>query len=106
VTDENWGVTFTPRARRDLRALDPPIRDRVLSVIDRVAARDQALDVRRLTGSAELRVRVGDWRVRFTRDVEPTTAETPSQTAIRTGGPEAYRDFSYGCSSRASSLRI
>ncbi len=70
MTDENWGVTFTPRARRDLRALDPPIRDRVLSVIDRVAARDQALDVRRLTGSAELRVRVGDWRVRFTRDVE------------------------------------
>ena len=70
MTDENWGVTFTPRARRDLCALDPPIRDRVLSVIDRVAARDQALDVRRLTGSAELRVRVGDWRVRFTRDVE------------------------------------
>ena len=70
MTDENWGVTFTPRARRDLRALDPPIRDRVLSVIDRVAARDQALDVRRLTGSAELHVRVGDWRVRFTRDVE------------------------------------
>ena len=70
MTDENWGVTFTPRARRDLRALDPPIRDRVLSVIDRVAARDQALDVRRLTGSAELRVRVGDWRVRFTRDAE------------------------------------
>jgi mRNA interferase RelE/StbE len=70
VTDENWGVAFTPRARRDLRDLDPQIRDRVLSVIDRVAARDQALDVRRLTGSAELRVRVGDWRVRFTRDVE------------------------------------
>jgi mRNA interferase RelE/StbE len=70
VTDENWGVAFTPRARRDLRALDPQIRDRVLSVIDRVAARDQALEVRRLTGSAELRVRVGDWRVRFTRDVE------------------------------------
>ncbi|MDQ6778757.1 MAG: type II toxin-antitoxin system RelE/ParE family toxin [Actinomycetota bacterium] len=70
MTDENWGVTFTPRARRDLRALDPQIRDRVLSVIDRVAARDQALDVRRLTGSVELRVRVGDWRVRFTRDVE------------------------------------
>jgi mRNA-degrading endonuclease RelE of RelBE toxin-antitoxin system len=70
VTDENWGVTFTPRARRDLRALDPQIRDRVLSAIDRVVARDPALDVRRLTGSAELRVGVGDWRVRFTRDVE------------------------------------
>ncbi|MDQ2759027.1 MAG: hypothetical protein M3Y17_00960 [Actinomycetota bacterium] len=46
------------------------MRDRVLSVIDRVVARDPTLDVRRLTGSAELRVRVGDWRVRFTRDIE------------------------------------
>jgi mRNA interferase RelE/StbE len=70
VTDHKWGVAFTPRARRDLRALDPQIRDRVLSVIDRVVARDPALDVRRLTGSTELRVRVGDWRVRFTRDVD------------------------------------
>ncbi|MGO9955186.1 MAG: type II toxin-antitoxin system RelE family toxin [Solirubrobacteraceae bacterium] len=70
MTDETWGVTFTPRARRDLRALDPQIRDRVLSAIDRVVARDPAVDVRRLTGSEELRVRVGDWRVRFTRDVE------------------------------------
>jgi len=70
VSDESWGVAFTPRARRDLRALDPPLRDRVLSSIDRLAARDPALDVRRLTGSAEFRVRVGDWRVRFTRDIE------------------------------------
>jgi len=76
VTDHTWDVAFTPRARRDLRALDPQIRDRVLSVIDRVVARDPAIDVhpaidvRRLTGSTELRVRVGDWRVRFTRDVD------------------------------------
>jgi mRNA-degrading endonuclease RelE of RelBE toxin-antitoxin system len=70
VTDETWGVAFTPRARRDLRALDPQVRDRVLSVIERLAARDPALDVRRLTGTMELRVRVGDWRVRFTRDAD------------------------------------
>jgi len=70
VTDETWGVAFTPRARRDLRALDPQIRDRVLNVIDRLAARDPSLDVRRLTGTKELRVRVGDWRVRFTRDAD------------------------------------
>jgi len=70
VTDETWGVAFTPRARRDLRAPDPQIRDRVLSVIERLAARDPALDVRRLTGTKELRVRVGDWRVRFTRDAD------------------------------------
>lgn len=70
MTDETWGVAFTPRARRDLRALDPQVRDRVLSVIERLAARDPALDVRRLTGTMELRVRVGDWRVRFTRDAD------------------------------------
>jgi mRNA-degrading endonuclease RelE of RelBE toxin-antitoxin system len=70
VTDETWGVAFTPRARRDLRALDPQIRDRVLSVIERLAAGDPALDVRRLAGAKELRVRIGDWRVRFTRDAE------------------------------------
>lgn len=70
MTDETWGVAFTPRARRDLRALDPQVRDRVLSVIERLAARDPALDVRRLTGTTELRVRVGDWRVRFTRDAD------------------------------------
>ena len=70
MTDERWGVSFAPRARRDLRTLDPQIRDRVLAAIDRLLARDPSLDVRRLTGSAEHRIRVGDWRVRFTRDVE------------------------------------
>lgn len=70
MTDEPWGVSFTPRARRDLRALDSHIRDRVLTAIDRLTARDPSLDVRRLTGSAEHRIRVGDWRVRFTRDVD------------------------------------
>lgn len=70
MTDERWGVSFTPRARRDLRNLDPQIRDRVLAAIDRVLARDPSLDVRRLTGSPEQRIRVGDWRVRFTSDAE------------------------------------
>ncbi len=70
MTDERWGVSFTPRARRDLRTLDPQIRDRVLAAIDRVLARDPSLDIRRLAGSSEQRIRVGDWRVRFTRDVE------------------------------------
>jgi mRNA-degrading endonuclease RelE of RelBE toxin-antitoxin system len=70
VTDEHWGVSFTPRARRDLRSLDPQIRDRVLDAIDRVLNRDPSVDVRRLTGSNEQRIRVGDWRVRFTRDTD------------------------------------
>jgi len=41
VSDENWGVTFTPRARRDLRALDPQVRDRVLGVIGGIELRPE-----------------------------------------------------------------
>lgn len=70
MTGEPWGVSYTPRARRDLRALEPQIRTRVLAAIDRLVARDPALDVRRLTGSPEYRIRVGDWRVRFMFDAE------------------------------------
>jgi mRNA interferase RelE/StbE len=70
VTNEPWGVSYTPRARRDLRALQPQVRDRVLAAIDRLVARDPSLDVRRLTGSPEYRIRVGDWRVRFILDAE------------------------------------
>jgi mRNA-degrading endonuclease RelE of RelBE toxin-antitoxin system len=39
---------FAPRARRDLRRLDPPMQRRVVE--------------------DEWRLRVGDWRVRFTRE--------------------------------------
>jgi mRNA interferase RelE/StbE len=70
VSDEPWRVSYTQRARRDLRALEPRIRARVLAAIDRLVARDPALDVRRLTGTQEYRIRVGDWRVRFIPDAE------------------------------------
>jgi mRNA interferase RelE/StbE len=68
VTDEPWGLDFTTQARRDLRRLDPQITKRVLTVIDRLLAQDASLEVRRIAGSSERRIRVGDWRVRFTRD--------------------------------------
>ncbi len=42
----------------------------MLAAIDRLVARDPSLDVRRLTGSPEYRIRVGDWRVRFILDAE------------------------------------
>ncbi len=49
-----WRVELAPAARRDLRRLDP--------------------HVRRLTGiEAEWRLRVGDWRVRFTRELTTHT---------------------------------
>ena len=48
-----------------MRALDPPVAARVIAAFERFAATG-AGDVKRLRGaSAEYRLRVGDWRVRF-----------------------------------------
>jgi mRNA interferase RelE/StbE len=58
-------LRFTRTAEKELRRLDPPIRARVLGALDRLSADDRSLDVRRLTGSEHLRLRVGDWRVIF-----------------------------------------
>ena len=58
-------VTFTPRAAKDLRQLDPPVRRRVLAALDRLAVDDPSVDVKRVVGTDMLRLRVGDWRVLF-----------------------------------------
>lgn len=68
MTDARWGVELTRSAQRDLRRLDAPIRRRVLSALDDLVADPPRGDVARLTGrDDEWRLRVGDWRVRFTR---------------------------------------
>jgi mRNA-degrading endonuclease RelE of RelBE toxin-antitoxin system len=41
-------LRFTRTAEKDLRRLDPPIRNRVLGGLDRLLAEDRSLDVRRL----------------------------------------------------------
>jgi mRNA interferase RelE/StbE len=56
-----------------MRRLDPPIRKRIWSALDRLLAEDRSLDVRRLTGSEHFRLRVGDWRVIFDYDREAET---------------------------------
>ena len=63
-----WRVEFAPRAERDLRRLDPPIRRRILDALDRLVADPPAGDVVKLTGREEWRLRVGDWRVRMRFD--------------------------------------
>lgn len=68
MSDPEWRLAYTSTARRDLRRLDPPVRARVIATLERLAANDPSVDVRTLTGSDELRLRVGDWRVRFVRD--------------------------------------
>jgi mRNA-degrading endonuclease RelE of RelBE toxin-antitoxin system len=40
----------------------------VIATLERFAAGDSTVDEHKLKGTEEWRIRVGDWRVRFTRD--------------------------------------
>jgi mRNA interferase RelE/StbE len=69
LTEPHWRVVVDERARKDLRRLDPPTRDRILRAISRLGQSAELTgDVKRLRGTDEYRLRVGDWRVRFERD--------------------------------------
>jgi mRNA interferase RelE/StbE len=69
VSESYWRVVVDDRARKDLRRIDPPTRKRILHAIARLAQGAELTgDVKRLQGSHEYRLRVGDWRVRFERD--------------------------------------
>ena len=68
MSDSPWDIDYTPGARRDLRRLDPQVRTRVVTAIERLGSNDPRADVRRLQGGDEHRLRAGDWRVRFKRD--------------------------------------
>jgi mRNA-degrading endonuclease RelE of RelBE toxin-antitoxin system len=46
------------------------VRARVVAALERLAANDPTIEARKLTGSNEWRIRVGDWRVRFIRDTD------------------------------------
>ncbi|MGH2922733.1 MAG: type II toxin-antitoxin system RelE family toxin [Solirubrobacterales bacterium] len=63
-------LRYATAARRDLRRLDPPVRRRVVSALERLASEDRSLDVRHLAGRKQWRLRVGSWRVIFERDSE------------------------------------
>ena len=64
-------VRWQPRARRDLKRLDRSGQRRVVDVVERFAQTGEG-DVVRLVNvaPAEYRLRIGDWRVRFSRDDE------------------------------------
>jgi mRNA interferase RelE/StbE len=68
VSEAHWRVVVDHRARKDLRRIDPPTRARILSAIERLAqGAELAGDIKRLRGSGDYRLRVGDWRIRFER---------------------------------------
>ena len=69
MSDPHWRVEFAPRARKDLLRLDRQVQRRVIEALDRLAAGERLSgDVRRLAGSTEYRLRVGDRRIRFELD--------------------------------------
>lgn len=73
MTDAPWRVELARTAQRDLRRLDPQVRRRVERGLRDLAAGEGGTSERKLKGGEEWRLRVGDWRVRFERDVEART---------------------------------
>ncbi len=60
-----WEIQWTERALKDASRLDRQVKERILDTLDRLAEGSH-VDVKKLTGEGEeLRLRVGDWRVRF-----------------------------------------
>jgi mRNA-degrading endonuclease RelE of RelBE toxin-antitoxin system len=57
VSQQPWGIAYTPAARRDLRKLDPQVRERVITALEQLAANDPRADVRKLAGTHEHRLR-------------------------------------------------
>jgi mRNA interferase RelE/StbE len=64
-----WSYEATPPARRDLKRLDPPVRRRIVDALDRFVDDPRTGDIRKLS-SSQWRLRVGEWRVRFSFDEE------------------------------------
>jgi mRNA-degrading endonuclease RelE of RelBE toxin-antitoxin system len=58
-------IDVTGRAERDLRQLTTRDQERVRQAIDGLQARPPMGDIRKLQGTDEWRLRVGDLRVRF-----------------------------------------
>jgi mRNA interferase RelE/StbE len=89
VSDAAWRVELTRAAERDLRRLDQQVRRRVIAALDGLSAQPPHGDISRLAGiEREWRLRVGDWRVRFTRD---QTTHTVYALRVLPRG-RAYRD--------------
>jgi mRNA interferase RelE/StbE len=86
---EAWRIEITRAAQRDLRRLDPPVRQRVADALRALAADPhRAGGLRKLTGTPESRLRVGDWRALVLLD-EPGRVIQVTRVLPR---GRAYRD--------------
>lgn len=61
-------IVITPQAKTDVRHIDRETAMRILAALDRFARTGEG-DIKKLQGdSGELRLRVGDYRVRFNEE--------------------------------------
>jgi len=68
-------IVFTDPARADVRRLDIQTAMRIFAGLQRFAETG-AGDIKKLEGEGdELRMRVGDWRIRFIEDSEAITVK-------------------------------
>jgi mRNA interferase RelE/StbE len=73
-------IIFTPPARADVRRIDRDTAMRILTALDRFARTGEG-DIKKLEGNTgELRLRVGDYRVRFIETRPARSTFTPSCT--------------------------
>lgn len=80
---------FSPGALRNLRRLDVVTQRGLIRALDLLVAEPPRGDVKKLQGSDdEWRLRVGDWRIRFTRN--PDTGDVLVLSVEPRG--RAYRD--------------
>jgi mRNA-degrading endonuclease RelE of RelBE toxin-antitoxin system len=84
-----WRLEFSPRARRELRALSARDRAAIEAALDRWPHDFGALDMSKLAGSGNRwRLRVGRWRVIMELDNATGTALVARVVARK----DAYRD--------------
>jgi mRNA interferase RelE/StbE len=77
-----WRLEYTESARQDLRNLDHAIAQQVLRKIHAIR-NDPLRSMKRLKGSSDWRLRVGDWRV-----VVRVDAASELATVQRIGHPQ------------------
>ena len=89
MNEPGWRIRLAPSARRDIKRLDPHVRERILAALDGWKRNRQPG-----TSSASRATRpsdgyaFGDWRVRFDR--EPEESVVVVQRVLPRG--RAYRD--------------
>jgi mRNA interferase RelE/StbE len=61
--NRRYAITYTPSAAKELRALDKPVRRRVLVAIGKLADDPRPTGCKALQGREGCRIRIGDYRV-------------------------------------------